>query len=312
MPENQAGNYDIYVEGETLHIDHMNKVSNGKRLKKGAVIHTAFSSFTIEKQIGSGGNGRVFAAVDDEGSKVAVKFVSANESRVKRKRLKNEVYFCETHSHPNIVKILDRGYAEFEDGDYIFYVMPLYGETLRRKMERGVPHQDAVLIFSGLLSGLIYAHDQGAIHRDIKPENVLFASGSVEPVICDFGIAHFSEENLITAIETKQSDRLANFQYAAPEQRLKGAEIGVTADLYAVGLILNEMFTGQIPQAADYITISKVAPDYGYLDDLFCQLYLQNPLDRLQSAQEVLEKLDLLVAENSDSQSKRMPLAKLT
>jgi serine/threonine protein kinase len=67
-------------------------------------------------------------------------------------------------------------------------------------------------------------------------------------------------------VETKDGSRLANFQYAAPEQRSRGGEIDHRTDLYPLGLILNEMFTGHVPEGADPPTIASVAPAYAYLD----------------------------------------------
>ena len=269
-----------------------------KRIQKGAIIHTAFSDFTIEKQIGSGGNGRVFSATSDNDVKTAIKFITYEGASEKRKRLKNEIHFCEHCNHPNIIKIIDHGYIEFEDGAYFFYVMPLFEETLRQRMKKGISPKSIVKIFYGLLNGLYYAHKEGIVHRDLKPENILLRIDDNNPVICDFGIAHFSTENLITAVNTQKGDKLANFQYAAPEQRARNMTVGPAADLYAAGLILNEMFTGQIPQASDYMTISDVVPEYAYLDELFQLLYRQMPENRLQTAQDVLDQLDNLGFQN--------------
>lgn len=272
----------------------INEAKPKGKLKKGILVHTAFSDYLIGEQIGSGGNGRVFSATERDNNKCAVKFIPVDESKVKRKRLKNEIHFCETSNHPNIIRILDHGFAEFEDGTYSFYIMPLYEETLRTKMKKHVSPNDIIFIISGILTGLDFAHSRGTIHRDIKPENILFSPNSNEPIICDFGIAHFSENDLITAVETRFNERLANFQYAAPEQRVKGGKVTPATDLYAVGLILNELFTGQIPQAADYKTIAEVDSNYDYLDAVVQEIFRQNPDDRLQTANEVLITLKLL------------------
>lgn len=181
-----------------------------EKLKKNTVVKTAFDEYTLIKQVGSGGNGRVFSASNGVGEQFAIKFLERNIGGDKLKRFKNEIAFCEQHQHKNIVSILDRGYAYLDEKDYVFYVMPLFEETLKSKIKEGIIPDDAVSIFVGILEGLKYAHDHNAIHRDIKPENVLFAAGSTEPVICDFGIAHFTEEDLLTAIETKPGDRIGS------------------------------------------------------------------------------------------------------
>ena len=158
-------------------------------------------------------------------------------------------------------------------------------------MKSKINPENAVTIFIGLIEGLNYAHKTGTIHRDIKPENIMFKAGSLEPIICDFGIAHFAEDELLTIIETKKGDRMANFQYAAPEQRVKGEVATAQTDIYAAALILNEMFTGEIPQAVDHKTIASVAPDYAYLDDVFTQLFKQNAEDRLYPEDKILTEM---------------------
>ena len=263
-------------------------------LGKGAIVHTAFDDYTLVNQIGSGGNGRVFAARNSDGEDYAIKFLEKGISKQKLKRFKNEINFCEHHRHKNIVPVLDRGQAFLDGKEFVFYVMPLYADTLKDRIRSGIPADKAIDIFIGLLKGLKYAHEHNTIHRDIKPENILFAKDSFEPVICDFGIAHFSEDDLLTIVETKATDRMANFQYAAPEQRSKGGNICFQTDIYALALILNEMFPGEIPQAVDHKRIGDVNPDYKYLDDLFDQLYRQEPKDRLYPEVMILSELKVL------------------
>jgi serine/threonine protein kinase len=270
-------------------------VMGSEHLGKGTVIHTALNDYELIKQEGSGGNGRVFAAKDSDEQNFAIKFVQRNMSKNKYKRLKNEIYFCEKYSHPNIINIIDRGYVVLDNEEYVFYVMPLYKETLRDKMKTGLSPEEAIEIFIGVLKGLWFAHEHGAIHRDIKPENILFDEKNAEPVLCDFGIAHFSEDNLIAAVETRSSDRMANFQYAAPEQRMRGRKITAAADVYATALILNEMFTGEIPQSVGYKKIGDVNSEYSFLDEIFEKLYKQNPQDRLSSVIDILTELKLIM-----------------
>lgn len=273
-------------------------------MKKGTVVKTAFDEYTLIKQVGSGGNGKVFSATNEYGECVAIKFIERNISANKLKRFKNEINFCESHKFKNIVEILDRGYVILDSIEYVFYVMPLYVETLRDKMRAKLNPDDAVTIFIGLIEGLNYAHKLGAIHRDIKPENIMFKSGSLEPIICDFGIAHFADDELLTIIKTKKSDRMANFQYAAPEQRVKGESATAQTDIYAAALILNEMFTGEIPQAVDYKTIMSVAPEYAYLDDVFVQLFKQNASDRLYPEEKILTEMRVRAEQHHRNQEK--------
>lgn len=284
--------------------------TEGKKMKKGTVVKTAFDEYILIKQVGSGGNGRVFSATNGYEESVAIKFVEKSISINKLKRFKNEIHFCENHKYKNIVEILDRGYVILDSIEYVFYVMPLYDETLRDKMKAKINPEDAVTIFIGLIEGLSYAHKLGAIHRDIKPENIMFKAGSAEPIICDFGIAHFAEDELLTVIETKKGDRMANFQYAAPEQRVKGEAAIAQTDIYAAALILNEMFTGEIPQAVDHKTIASVAPDYAYLDDVFAQLFKQNASDRLYPEEKILTEMKVR-AEQYHREQEKLKLQKV-
>src|SRR5262249_32547506 len=118
---------------------------------------------------------------------------------------------------------------------------------------------------------------------DLKPENIL-QQDTNDPhdalVIADFGIAHFEEDELHSTALTDKRDRLANFQYAAPEQRVPGKKVDWRADIYALGLILNEMFTGEVLQGAGYKKVSSVAPELGSLDALIERMVHQSPASR--------------------------------
>lgn len=295
-----AEHIDDYFDNQ----EEAGNIMNSQKLKKGTKVHTAFDEYTLIKQVGSGGNGRVFSAKNPNDELFAIKFIEKSISSDKLKRFKNEIHFCEYHEHKNIIKILDRGYAFLDDKDFVFYVMPLMAETLKDKIKAGISHENIVNIFIGILQGLKYAHTHKAIHRDIKPENILFAEDSSEPIICDFGIAHFAEENLLTAVETRVADRMANFQYAAPEQRNRGSEIKPQTDIYAAALILNEMFTGEIPLAAGYKTIASINEDYKYLDDLFDQIFKQEPDDRLYPEEIIISEMKRLAEVHHKEQEK--------
>ncbi|MED9969091.1 MAG: serine/threonine-protein kinase [Ruminococcus sp.] len=303
----QAKIHIILDHPEDFLPEESESMKESERLTKGIIIHTAFDDYELINQIGQGGNGKVFCAKDSDGNDVAIKFVERDESGKKYKRLKNEINFCEKHNHKNIIKIIDRGIEFFDGKAYVFYIMPKYEKTLRDKIKEGIAAQEAISIFVGIMEGLKYAHEHGSIHRDIKPENILFNEESDTPVICDFGIAHFAEDELYTLVDTKPGDRLANFQYAAPEQRVKGGAKRVTerADVFSAALILNEMFTKQIPQSSGYQKIADVNPEYAFLDVLFEKLFRQNPDDRLYPVDKVITELNALVSIHQNKKEKQ-------
>lgn len=265
---------------------------------------TIDNSYTLLKQLGQGGNSTVYQAKDEDGALVAVKMLKVNfekESREKRKRFKNEIKFCRQNNHPHILHVLDDGvYAEGPD-KYIFCVMPLYEKNLRTLLQSGIDGDTAEKIFLDILDGLQFAHNKEVWHRDIKPENILIDNEG-NAIIADFGIAHFCSEQLATDIRTKKGDRLANFQYAAPEQRNRNQLVDGRADIYAIGLILNEMFTGQIIGGINYMTISSVNKDFAYLDELVSGMITQNPEDRLFPVENISIKLLSLKEEKRNNE----------
>src|SRR5262249_7607481 len=148
--------------------------------------------------------------------------------------------------HPHILPLFDSGSA---DG-LLWYVMPFVeGETLRARLtrERQLPVDVAVPLVSEMAEALDHAHRQGVVHRDVKPENVLRPDGHA--LVADFGIA--------LALEHAGGDRLTRTgltigtpQYMAPEQAAAERAIDARADVYALGVVLHEMLTGETPFAA--------------------------------------------------------------
>ena len=138
-----------------------------------------------------------------------------------------------------------------------------------------------------MLDGVEAAPLQGVVHRDLKPENILTDSVTGAIAIADFGVAHFTEDLLVTLVETSPAQRLANFLYAAPEQRAPGLDVGTPADIYSIGLLVNELFTGVVPHGTDYKEIAEISREHGYLDPLVEMMLRQAPNDRPQAIAEI-------------------------
>lgn len=126
---------------------------------------------------------------------------------------------------------------------------------------------------------------------------------SAEIVVADFGIARFEEDELFTAAETRDDARMANFIYAAPEQRIRGGIVDRKADIYALGLILNELFTGALALGTNYKAISSVANDYWYLDDLVEKMLQQDPDLRYHDVEALKKELIARGAESVSMQN---------
>jgi serine/threonine protein kinase len=261
-------------------------------LSKPVTFETAFTQYIGTDIIGEGGAGHVYRATDDTGGVYAIKLLeTAKANSDKLKRFKNEVEFCRRNQHRNIITVIGDGVFINCKKHSPFYVMPLYTGSLRTLLESGIPPERVLYYFSQLLDGVEAAHLQRVTHRDLKPENVLYDKATDLLLIADFGIAHFEEEAIYTEVETSPNTRLANFQYAAPEQRNRGAQVDYSADIYALGLMLNEMFTGMVPHGTRYKTISNVAPEYGYLDEIISMMLYQSASERPNSIDGVKQQL---------------------
>lgn len=256
------------------------------------VFETASDKYARVKQIGSGGSGIVVEVQSEMGKAHALKYFCPDHvTGEKRKRFRNELSFCAQNRHANIITVVDWGFVIIGGEKCPFYVMPLYPATLRDVMKNGLASDRVLPLFSRVLDGVEAAHMKGIWHRDLKPENILHDPAANQIVVADFGIAHFAEEHLQTSIETKPTDRLANWLYAAPEQRVKGGSIDQRADIYALGKILNEMFTGTVPDGVAYKTVSQTVPPYAYLDDLISLMLRQSPEERPTSIDEIKKEL---------------------
>lgn len=248
---------------------------------KGKYVTVGQRKYKLIKQIGAGGNGCVWVAREEEtAQQYAIKFLPiGKDDKVphdKAARFEKEIAFCQQENHPNIIKIV--GYGAF-NGTEKFYVMPLYEKTLRNIIVAETDTEVLLGYWIRLAKAVKYIHSIGVYHRDIKPENI-FVNDSGELVLADFGIAHFSDSTM-----TKTAEWLGNKSYAAPEQLEKENENSVSAasDVYALGKILNELFTKSNPSGLSYELIRDVYPQYWELDGIVEKCLKQNPSERLSS-----------------------------
>ena len=257
-------------------------------------LRSALSEYTVGDQIGAGGGGTVFAATRDDDLAVAVKVLNPAHGSEKWRRFRNELGFCQRNTDPRLITVSDAGLAETSGGAAPFYVMPRFKGTLRQRIGTGVSHDQAKELGLAMLDAVETAHLLKVVHRDIKPENFLWNGNDRELVLTDFGAAHFHEDDLLTSVETAPGSRLANFEYAAPEQRRRGAVVDQRADLYAVGLVLHELFTKVVPHGTGYVAIAAVAPAYGYVDEIVTWLIQNEPSARPESIDAIRLRLTAL------------------
>ncbi|HLK62809.1 MAG TPA: serine/threonine-protein kinase [Bryobacteraceae bacterium] len=194
--------------------------------------------------LGRGGMGEVYRATDlTLGQSVALKFLPEEASRNPRllERFHGEVRVARLVSHPNVCRVYDIG--EVEGMPYISMEY-VDGEDLASLLTRigRLPANKALETARKLCAGLNAAHDRGVIHRDLKPQNIMINKRG-EVVIMDFGLAAIADQLSGTEV------RNGTPAYMAPEQ-LKGAGVTARSDIYSLGLVLYELFTGRRPYEA--------------------------------------------------------------
>src|SRR5208283_2765753 len=206
---------------------------------------TLADRYRIVSPLGKGGMGEVYRAEDLKlGQTVALKFLprSVAQSEQALERFTREVRLARQVSHPNVCRVFDIG--EISETDragktftHTFLTMEFVdGEDLSSLMRRigRLPPDKAVEIARQLCAGLAAAHEHGIIHRDLKPANIML-DGRGRVRITDFGLAGFSGED---------GDRAGTPAFMAPEQ-LAGGEVTPKSDIYSLGLMLYEIFTGK-------------------------------------------------------------------
>ncbi|HEV2198257.1 MAG TPA: protein kinase [Bryobacteraceae bacterium] len=201
--------------------------------------------FRILREVAQGGMGVVYEAIDERlERRIAIKCAKTGY----RRRLPPEVRNAREISHPNVCKIFEIHTASTEQGDLDFLSMEfLDGETLAERLRRGaIPEAEARVIARQLCEGLAQAHRNQVIHGDLKGSNVILttsADGSTRAVITDFGMARRPESSQ----SAMQSGPLGGTpDYMAPEL-WKGEKASIVSDIYALGVILCELASGQRP-----------------------------------------------------------------
>jgi serine/threonine protein kinase len=274
--------------GTTGYFSRASAEGSMSKLKNPISFETTFGTYVVDEILGEGGAGRVYGGVGIDQTAIAVKVLARDRATAdKRRRFKNEIAFLSRNKHTNIVTVLDHGISPVAGADGPFYVMPRYQASLRDLISAGIKPERVLHLFSQIIDGVEAAHLEGVFHRDLKPENILCDEHGDALAIADFGTARFTEDFLVTQVATATDQRLANFQYAAPEQRMRGKDVHASADIYALGLILNEMFTGLVPHGTEYRSIAQSAENMGFLDAIVAKMLRQTPAERPSSIAEL-------------------------
>jgi serine/threonine protein kinase len=215
--------------------------------------------------LGRGGMGEVYRATDlTLGQSVALKFLPAEAAGNSRllERFAGEVRVARQVSHPNVCRVYDLGEIdgapfismEYVDGEDLASLLPRIGR---------LPADKAIETSRKICAGLAAAHDRGIIHRDLKPQNIMMNKRG-DVVIMDFGLAAIADQ--LSGAEARNGTPA----YMAPEQ-LKGAEVTNRSDIFALGLVLYELFTGRRPYDAKTVPLLLLQQESGLVTNMTSQ-----------------------------------------
>ncbi|HET9620876.1 MAG TPA: serine/threonine-protein kinase, partial [Kofleriaceae bacterium] len=269
--------------------------------------------YKVLEAMASGSMGLVYRAERvPVGKLVAIKFLHAtfaNDAEFLA-RFERETRVMSKLAHPNCVSVVDFGVWEGAPYLVMEYVS---GTTLRQLIDNGaLPVRRALALTRQITAGLAHAHAQGVVHRDVKPANIMISEeiGTGDHArILDFGLARL--RGAVGRDATQTNVVVGTPNYMAPEQTVGGGLIDARTDIYAVGVVLFEMITGDrpfqaddtlallgmhraapIPQLAERVDPDVVLPDG--LQDIVDRAMAKSPSDRFQSAIELAEAIDAI------------------
>jgi len=243
-------------------------------------------------KIGEGGMAYVYRGIQESLQRpVAIKLLVNDLSRDEeaRRRFDRESYIIARLTHPNIIHVIDRGLST--DNMPFFVMEYVEGVDLGTACKiNEISHTEKIDIVIQLLKALSYAHQNNVIHRDIKPENILIdENGNVK--ILDFGIAQFYEEKKPLTNQTTSGTVMGTYNYMSPEQRESSDNVTQRSDLYSVGVVMYELFTGKIPSGVfpePYRLNGEIEPE---LNQLILDCLAQDPQLRPESAERLKNEL---------------------
>jgi len=215
----------------------------------GQILDTRYQ---VTKKLGEGGMSYVYLAREvASGAEVAIKVLSPKlaTDRSSVERLRREAGLAMRLDHANVCRILRLG--ESEDG-LIYLVMPfLDGELLSDLEVRGGPMElgNGIDVLRQVCAGLHHAHELQIVHRDLKPENIMLVpedGGRNRAVVMDFGLAKERRADPAIAKLTATGIILGTPEFMSPEQ-IRGRPLDARSDIYALGVVAFEMFTGKLP-----------------------------------------------------------------
>jgi serine/threonine protein kinase len=277
--------------------------------KKRGIIGKIADRYHVQTLLGEGGMGSVYLATHEQlQRKVAIKILR-REGQMEEQaiaRFKREAKATSLINHRHVISVLDFG--ELPDHSAFYVMEHLEGKSLADAVDKEAPFSlsRALSICVQVTKGLKAAHDKGVVHRDLKPDNIFLVANQEIPdfvKVLDFGVAKIVSDSQQL---TKDGMLLGTPDYMAPEQAI-GMPTDHRVDIYALGVMLYEMITGELPFTGQSFMevlsqhihnapplISQRHPEIkvpGGVDDFIQKSLKKRPENRYQNMQEVLDAL---------------------
>lgn len=231
--------------------------------------------YSLNKQIGeTGGFGKVYSCIDENGQVFACKNL-IDSSDLGVKRFEREVRLLNRLNHPNVMKIITYNILD----ENKFYIMPLYSMSLTQAIpiiNENTYAQYCVL--NSILNGVAYLHSEGVIHRDLKPSNILFNNEN-DIVITDFGLGIQFDSDSTTL--TKNLN-FGSYRYCSPEQCIDMHSVDCRTDIYAIGMIIEDIVT-------NFNSISVQDPTIKYVIDKCTKKEKEKRFNKIEELKNVLD-----------------------
>ena len=278
---------------------------------KPAELERFFPQLEIIELLGRGGMGAVYKAKQKHLDRlVALKILppSVGKDPSFEERFKREAKAMAKLHHPHIVTLYEFGHAQdqaWAAGLFFLLMEFVDGVNLRQLLQAGkLAPNEALAIVPQICDALQFAHDLGIVHRDIKPENILLnKAGQVK--IADFGVAKIvtpgSTETIVMGVtstpaasETDAGKVVGTAKYMAPEQISRPRDVDHRADIYALGVVVYQMLTGELP-AGKFVPPSRKVQIDVRLDEVVLRALEKEPSMRFQQVSEMKAQMETII-----------------
>ncbi len=271
------------------------------------MIGNTIDRYRIVRLLGAGGTARVYEATHlfiEKACALKILYGDLASDKAIAKRFHREAQAISEMQHENIVRVEDFG--QTPEGVLFMALELLKGQSLAEMLhtEGAFSPYRAAQVTRQIAAGLGAAHAKGFIHRDLKPMNVMMADDGKNDIakILDFGLVRLLEQPMEQSQLTARGQLFGTPSYMSPEQ-VSGREVDARSDLYSLGVVLYELLTSSPPFTGDLNTITaqklaempkRPADEHSGLTNLVMELLARDPLERPQTAQEVIRRIDEL------------------